>query len=68
MINYFHSTDFENQITSFFPKNNNGRNEMNNIRLSYTQKKTAAGAAVSLSQGNQFSNYKKVNMHLGAYF
>lgn len=24
-------------------------------------KKTAAGAAVSLSQGNQFSNYKKVN-------
>jgi hypothetical protein len=36
---------------------------MHQSNQSYAQKKTAAGAAVSLSQGNQFSNYKKVNMH-----
>ncbi len=30
-------------------------------QLVYTQKKTAARAAVSPSQGNIFSNYKKVN-------
>lgn len=44
--------------------------EMINVcnQLVYAQKKTAARAAVSPSQGNIFSNYKKVNKRFGHLF